>query len=166
LETTDVERKRAAEGETRTAVHSDDRTSATLVPTEKSPGVEAQGGGAAGAQTPVKAMPSDLIAPPALAPKSDQALPTKGSLLSPVADETGSTIDGAGDPVATRVARTISDVRMRAGPSNGQAVVAAIPGGSALEVIKCRAWCEVVFAGQRGWVYKGFIGTEASSVHK
>jgi uncharacterized protein YraI len=49
-------------------------------------------------------------------------------------------------------------VRLRAGPSNGDAVLATIPGGRPVEVIGCRAWCEVVFAGQRGWVYKGFIG--------
>jgi hypothetical protein len=27
-----------------------------------------------------------------------------------------------------------------------------------VEVIACRQWCEVIFSGQRGWVYKGFIG--------
>ena len=50
-----------------------------------------------------------------------------------------------------------SGVNMRAGPGNGQPVLAAIPAGSPIQVVKCTYWCEVIYAGQRGWVYKTFI---------
>src|SRR5262249_23553197 len=43
-------------------------------------------------------------------------------------------------------------------------VLATIPPGSSIEVIKCRHWCEVIFAGQRGWVYKTFIGAPLADV--
>jgi len=85
-------------------------------------------------------------------PKSEQPPPEDAP--SPI--ETGS-IKRADDPPATRIARVASDVNMRAGPSNGQSVLATISRGSSVEVISCHQWCEVVFAGQRGWIYRGFI---------
>jgi SH3-like domain-containing protein len=90
---------------------------------------------------------------------SKQPLPPQAPLPPLTGSEIGSTVDPAKDhPVAIPIASTISDVRMRAGPGNGQAVLATIPKGRPVEVIECRQWCEVIFAGQRGWVYKSFIG--------
>lgn len=57
----------------------------------------------------------------------------------------------------TRVARVIKYVNMRAGPDNYEEVLAVIPEGSSVEVIQCNQWCEVIFAGQRGWIYKGLM---------
>jgi hypothetical protein len=109
-------------------------------------------------------------AEPVVAAKSDERLldaagksianpktepPPPADAPSPI--ETGS-VKPADDPPAIRIARVVSDVNMRAGPSNDQSVLATISRGSAVEVINCRQWCEVIFAGQRGWVYKGFIG--------
>jgi hypothetical protein len=88
---------------------------------------------------------------------SEQSFPQAAS-ASPPAGETGSRVDQTDDVVAIRIARIISHVRMRVGPSNSQAVVMTIPEGSPVEVVKCQHWCEVIFAGQRGWVYKGFVG--------
>jgi SH3 domain-containing protein len=85
-------------------------------------------------------------------PKSEQ--PPPADAPSPI--ENGS-VKRAEDPPATRIARVVSDVNMRAGPSNGQSVLATISRGSSIEVIGCRQWCEVIFAGQRGWIYRGFI---------
>jgi len=62
------------------------------------------------------------------------------------------------DPVTqTRVARVIKYVNMRAGPDNSEEVLAVIPEGSSVEVVQCTQWCEVIFAGQRGWIYKGLM---------
>jgi SH3-like domain-containing protein len=112
-------------------------------------------------------MRSDPVAS-AANPTSGQPLPTPApsspAPLSPApASETGSTVDRANDPAPIRIARTISDVNVRAGPSNRQAVLATIPRGSPVDVINCRQWCEVVFAGRRGWVYKGFIGASPTA---
>jgi hypothetical protein len=88
---------------------------------------------------------------------SEQPPPADAPSSLPSAIETAS-VERADDPPAIRFARVVSDVNMRAGPSNGQAVLATISRGSPVEVINCRQWCEVIFAGQRGWVYKSFIG--------
>jgi hypothetical protein len=88
-------------------------------------------------------------------PKSEQ--PPPEDLPSPRAIDTGSP-GRTDDPPAIRIARVVSDVKMRAGPSNVQSVLATISRGSSVEVINCRQWCEVIFAGQRGWVYGSFIG--------
>ena len=89
---------------------------------------------------------------------SNDPLPQVAATSPPPAGKTGSTVDRTNDTVAIRIARPIMHVNMRAGPSNDQTVVTRIPEGSALEVLKCHQWCEVIFAGRRGWVYKGFIG--------
>jgi hypothetical protein len=111
--------------------------------------------GATTAEPPVAAKsdePLSVVAEPAAKePTADASLPS--------AIETGS-VERAGDPPAARVARVLSDVNMRAGPSNGQATLATIARGRSVEVVGCRQWCEVIFAGQRGWVYKGFIGSQ------
>jgi hypothetical protein len=60
-------------------------------------------------------------------------------------------------PDAVRIGRIASGVRLRAGPSNAEAVLGTLPKGAAVEVIGCRAWCEVLFNGQRGWIYKSFL---------
>jgi hypothetical protein len=96
--------------------------------------------------------PAGADGKPAATPKSEEPPPV--DTPSPI--ETGS-VKRADDPPPTRTARIVSDVNMRAGPSNSQSVLAAISRGRSVEVISCRQWCEVVFAGQRGWVYRSFI---------
>jgi hypothetical protein len=58
---------------------------------------------------------------------------------------------------ATRTAAVRTDVNMRARPSNGGAVVQVVPGKSTVEVIGCNYWCEVIYDGKRGYIYKGFV---------
>ena len=95
---------------------------------------------------------SDTIAPTTSAPSNDP-LPQVAASSPPPAGKAGSTVDRTNDTVDIRM-----HVNMRAGPSNDQAVVMRIPEGSQLEVVNCHQWCEVIFAGRRGWVYQGFIG--------
>jgi Bacterial SH3 domain len=89
---------------------------------------------------------------------SNDPLPQVAASSPLPAGKTRSTVDRTNDTVAIRIARAIMHVNMRAGPSNDQAVVMRIPEGSPLEVVHCHQWCEVIFAGRRGWVYQGFIG--------
>ena len=57
----------------------------------------------------------------------------------------------------TRSAAVTTDVNLRAEPDNGAAVILVVPGKSDVEVIGCDYWCEVIYAGKRGWIYKGFV---------
>lgn len=60
-----------------------------------------------------------------------------------------------------RIAHAVMHVNLRAGPSNGEAVLAIVPEGSPVEIIQCGQWCEVSFGGQQGWIYKDFISVPA-----
>jgi hypothetical protein len=110
---------------------------------------------------------ADAIAPVPIAPATtapavtgngSEPLPQAAPATPPPGAKTGATVDRASDTAALRTVRAIIHVNMRAGPGNDKAVVARIPEGGSLQVVKCNHWCEVIFAGQRGWVYKGFIG--------
>jgi len=57
----------------------------------------------------------------------------------------------------TRTAPVTTDVNMRAGPSNDAAVVLVVRRNREVEVIRCRYWCEVIYDGKRGFIYKGFV---------
>jgi len=131
------------------AAHADDRTVASPVAAQqienrasdaKNPW---QVEGALEVRWSSEAIPSDTIALTTSAPSNDP-LPQVAVSSPP--------------PVVIRIAQVIMHVNMRAGPSNDQAVVMRIPEGSPLEVVNCHQWCEVIFAGRRGWVYQGFIG--------
>lgn len=47
--------------------------------------------------------------------------------------------------------------KMRDQPSEEAAVVAFIPDKAVVGLVKCASWCEVVYRGRRGFVYKGLI---------
>lgn len=64
---------------------------------------------------------------------------------------------GAEAVTAIRTAPVKTDVNMRAGPDNAAAVIKVVPRNSNVEVIGCDYWCEVIYAGKRGWIYKGFL---------
>jgi len=60
-------------------------------------------------------------------------------------------------PQPTSVATANSFVNMRAGPDNDQPVVTIVPQNARLEIIRCRVWCEVVYEGQRGFIFRDFV---------
>jgi hypothetical protein len=105
---------------------------------------------------------SDVVTPaaPKVAVSSEPDIePESSDSLAP--DDAGADDASADDPdaaVATRSAPVTTDVNLRAGPDNAAAVVTVVPASSHVEVIACDYWCEVVFAGKRGWIYKGFVG--------
>ncbi len=112
---------------------------------------------------------SEPAAPEAASPLTPPAKTPPAE--TPAAEKTGASpsepvTDKAGDPPAPARTATVSTrVFMRAAPSNNGAVITVAPRGSSVEVIRCRAWCEVVFKGQRGFIHRSFIsdGGSASS---
>ncbi|MGO4842384.1 SH3 domain-containing protein, partial [Rhizobiaceae sp. 2RAB30] len=66
-------------------------------------------------------------------------------------------------PAATGAAPTsngivTTHVKLRARATNGAAVVAVIPDNASVGVVACDLWCEVVYKGRRGFIYKDFVG--------
>jgi hypothetical protein len=158
-----VDEERTDEGEignkSSSDAHADDQAVPAPVvvqPTETlGSGMETQAGAAAGERMPSEAVRTDPIVPATNASAEEPPRPDASS-PAPLARETGSAIGRAKD-APPQAARATSGVNMRAGPGNSQPVLATIPRGSPIEVVKCGHWCEVIFAGQRGWVYKTFI---------
>ena len=58
---------------------------------------------------------------------------------------------------AGREARVTKYVNLRSGPTDESNVVAVVPAKASVSVLDCKAWCEVVFDGKKGWIYKRFI---------
>lgn len=48
-------------------------------------------------------------------------------------------------------------VTIRSGPKKGAAAIGTIPAKTAVQVISCKSWCEVVYKGRHGFVYKSFV---------
>ncbi|HEY4192389.1 MAG TPA: SH3 domain-containing protein, partial [Mesorhizobium sp.] len=51
----------------------------------------------------------------------------------------------------------VHGVTMRAAPKKGAAAMTTIPAKTAVQVLNCAQWCQVVYNGKRGWVYKSFV---------
>ncbi len=56
-----------------------------------------------------------------------------------------------------REARVTKYVNLRSGPNDESKVVAVVPAKASVSVLDCKSWCEVVFDGKKGWIYKRFI---------
>ncbi|MBA3448348.1 MAG: SH3 domain-containing protein [Pseudaminobacter sp.] len=58
----------------------------------------------------------------------------------------------------TRTARVNRFVNMRSRPSDEAKSVMVVPAKASVAVFGCKGWCEVAYKGNRGWIYKSFIG--------
>ena len=61
--------------------------------------------------------------------------------------------------VPAGAARVTTAVNLRTSPKKGSSVAAVVPNGSAVNVLSCDGWCEVVYNGKKGWVYKNFLAS-------
>ena len=61
------------------------------------------------------------------------------------------------DESTTQEGRILHGVTMRAGPKKGAAALTTIPAKTVVQVVSCKQWCEVVYEGRHGWVYKSFV---------
>jgi hypothetical protein len=89
----------------------------------------------------------------AIAP--DEAKPSRKAKRSkdePVAE------DNTPPAAGTRQVQVRSGVNMRSRPKSGSGVLTVIPSKAVVQVVSCKAWCEVIYQGQRGYVYKSYLG--------
>lgn len=63
-----------------------------------------------------------------------------------------------GVAASARTVQITKGVNMRSRPKSGSAVLTTVPKGAAVQVVSCKAWCEIVYKGRRGYVYKDFVG--------
>ncbi len=76
------------------------------------------------------------------------------------AGEAGATNDDKPATAGKAAGHTVRAVTMRSGPKTGAAAIGTVPGGTAIEVVACTSWCEIVYKGQRGFVYKSFVARD------
>jgi hypothetical protein len=53
--------------------------------------------------------------------------------------------------------RILRAVTMRSGPKKGAAPIGTIPAKAGVQVISCKSWCEIVYKGKHGFIYKSFL---------
>ena len=81
------------------------------------------------------------------------AIPTPRPTLPSVADVP----DKPSEASDKTSGHTLRAVTMRSGPKSGASAIDTVPAKTAIEVISCEKWCEIVYEGKRGFVYKSFI---------
>jgi len=57
--------------------------------------------------------------------------------------------------------RILRAVTMRSGPKKGAGAIATVPARASVQVMSCKQWCEIVYNGKRGWIYKSYVKTGA-----
>jgi uncharacterized protein YraI len=58
----------------------------------------------------------------------------------------------------TRQVQIRTGVNMRSRPKSGSSVLTVVPRKAVVQVVGCKAWCEVIYQGQRGYIYKSYLG--------
>ena len=74
--------------------------------------------------------------------------------------------DGAAQPKPQKASaaangRILRAVTMRTSPKKGAAAITTVPAKTSVQVIGCKKWCEIVYNGKHGWVYKSYVKTGA-----
>jgi len=59
---------------------------------------------------------------------------------------------------STRPAQVNRGVTMRSRGHKGAGAITTIPKGAVVQVAGCKAWCEIVYKGRHGYIYKDFLG--------
>ncbi|MER9762662.1 SH3 domain-containing protein [Mesorhizobium sp. M0138] len=62
---------------------------------------------------------------------------------------------------AAGTGRILRAVTMRSGPQKNAAAMGTVPAKSSVQVMSCKKWCQIVYNGKRGWIYKSYIKTGA-----
>lgn len=66
-------------------------------------------------------------------------------------------------PAAKRSDRVNDAVNMRSGPDKDAGVVTVLPRGANVGVVECDSWCQVIYDGKVGYVYKSYIGRSSAA---
>jgi uncharacterized protein YraI len=65
----------------------------------------------------------------------------------------------AGTAAQAATGWTTNDLNLRAGPGSHYRTLTVMPAGARVDVIRCTSWCELYYAGYRGWASARYITT-------
>jgi hypothetical protein len=77
------------------------------------------------------------------------AIPT----TKPVMTDAGETDEA----MLGRPSKTVRSVTMRARPDDNGGVLGTVPGRADVQVVSCAGWCEIIYKGKRGFVFRRFL---------
>jgi uncharacterized protein YraI len=95
--------------------------------------------------------PTDETRTAAIAP--DQAKPSRKAKR-----DKAEAAEDKGPAAGTRQVQVRSGVNMRSRPKSGSSVLTVVPSKAVVQIVGCKAWCEVIYQGQRGYIYKSYLG--------
>ena len=58
---------------------------------------------------------------------------------------------------ATGNGHILRAVTLRSGPKKAASALGTVPAKAVVDVIACKSWCEIVYQGTRGFIYKSFL---------
>ncbi|PBC07574.1 SH3 domain-containing protein [Mesorhizobium sp. WSM3859] len=85
------------------------------------------------------------------APDADPAATDNAAQPKPEPQKVGAAANG----------RILRAVTMRSAPKKGAAAIVTVPAKASVQVMNCKKWCEIVYNGKHGWVYKSYVKTGA-----
>lgn len=91
------------------------------------------------------------VATLSLVAEEDKTDPEETAAVDAIEAEVKSTDQGAQQITIKR------SVNLRAKPQKGGQVMGVIPARTSVELVACTQWCEVIYKGQRGYVYKTYV---------
>ena len=62
---------------------------------------------------------------------------------------------------AAGTGRILRAVTMRSGPKKNAAAIVTVPAKTSVQVMSCKKWCQIIYNGKTGWIYKSYIKTGA-----
>jgi SH3 domain-containing protein len=104
--------------------------------------------------------PTDGTETGAIAPH-EAALARVKQAADPGADATAT--DDPMSLVKTRPTRLSTAANMRSRPKSGSGIIMVVPQSATVQLVGCKVWCEIVYKGRRGFVYKDFLGGSRSA---
>jgi len=126
------------------------------------------------AQSDASALLSKVAAPGAAPAKDDAAqkdnpdgaqtaaIPTPKPQVSQAQPSAGDEATAEPQKVsAASTGRILRAVTMRAGPKQKAAAILTVPAKTSVQVMSCKQWCQIVYNGKRGWIYKTYVKTGA-----
>lgn len=105
----------------------------------------------------VAAPANDDDAETAAIPTPKPQLPNEQS--SAATDDTQAKAKPQKVAAAAGTGRILRAVTMRSGPQKNAAAMGTVPAKSSVQVMSCKKWCQIVYNGKRGWIYKSYIKT-------
>ena len=93
--------------------------------------------------------------------------PEETALARTVEQDRGSDATATDDPMSivakAKPTKLSKAANMRSRPKSGSGIIMVVPQSATVQLVGCKVWCEIVYKGKRGYVYKDFLGGSRSA---